>query len=343
MHTYTSRCRFLRARVIVGLQMAAVVDEVYPSRYASFVTKLKFVNLDIGLLLSHSCVVRINFYDRLLLSTITPFLVVSALVATYSIANRRNNGSEAKGTQDSWHGYMSTASFVAFFVYSTVSFTILQTFVCDTVDDTSFLRADYSISCDTRAYLNYRAYAVLMIWVYPIGVPAVSTWWLLRNRKELANPSRATVAHLEPLSQIWACYRPSRYYYELVEFTRRAALTTAAVFIVPNSLVQISVVLLLAAVFLLVSASMDPFNSTVDMNLNLWGNGIILASMYLALLMKVNMVDEDESLSLMTFQNVLVAANIFMVVTVLVHTAVALHDMISTARVIELPPIRRST
>lgn len=328
--------------VIVARQMAAVVDEVYPRKYASYVTKLKFVNLDVGVLLSYSCIVRINFYDRLLLSTMTPFFVVSVLVAMHSFSTRRNKGSEAPTTLDARHSYMSAATFVTFLVYSTVSFTILQTFVCDTVGSDAFLRADYSVSCDTEAYGRYRAYAVLMVLVYPIGVPAISAWWLLRNRKDLANPSRPTVANLEPMSQIWDCYRPSRYCFELVEFARRTALTTVAVFIVPNSLAQISLMLLLAAVFLLVSASLAPFHSTVDMNLSLWGNGIVMASMYLALLTKVNVADEDESVSLSAFQSALVAANVFMVVTVFVQTVVALHDMVSTARVIELPPIRRS-
>ncbi|CAM9655238.1 unnamed protein product, partial [Laminaria digitata] len=294
--------------------MAEVVEDVYPKKYAAFVSTLRFVNLDIGLLLSHSCVVQIDFYDRLLLSTLTPFAVLLALAAAYSISKDRNKDSEPSRRLQVRHNYVSAVILMAFFVYSTVSFTIFQTFVCDTTGETNFLRADYSLHCDTDVYRRYRAYAAVMVCVYPIGLPAIYAWWLLRIRKELAKPSSLTETtssltettelantsvltvtnHLERLSGIWASYRPSRYYYDLIECVRRTALTAAAVFIVPSSVSQINVGLLLAAVFSLVSASADPFTSKVDTNLSLWGNGIILASMYLALLTKVNVSDNDE-------------------------------------------------
>lgn len=337
--------------------MAEVVEGVYPKKYAAFVSTLGFVNLDIGLLLSRSCVVQIDFYDRLLLSTLTPFAVLLALAAAYSISKDRNKDSEPSRRLHVRHNYVSAVIFMAFVVYSTVSFTIFQTFVCDTTGETNFLRADYSLHCDTDVYRRYRAYAAVMVCVYPIGVPAIYAWGLLRIRKKLAKPSSLTETtelantsgltvtnHLERLSGIWASYRPSRYYYDLVECVRRTALTAAAVFIVPNSVSHINVGLLLAVVFLLVSASADPFTSKVDTNISLWGNGIILASMYLALLTKVNVSDTDEvSVSLSAFQNALIAANVFLVGTVLVQAVVELYAIMSAETGIELAPRRRST
>ncbi|CAN0332425.1 unnamed protein product, partial [Laminaria digitata] len=103
-----------------------------------------------------------------------------------------------------------------FVVYASVSVTIFQTFVCDPLDDGPFLRAGYNLRCDTTVDGQYRAYAIVMVCGYPIGVPAVFGWWLGRNRVELATPSRDTALHLDALSGIWAAYRPSRYYYEVV-------------------------------------------------------------------------------------------------------------------------------
>lgn len=64
------------------------------------------------------------------------------------------------------------------------------------------------------------------------------------------------------------------------------------------------------------SESIAPFKRAVDANLYRWGNGIIVASLYVALLLKADLADESEE-SIVSFSGVLVAANIVMIVTVL--------------------------
>ncbi|CAN0339311.1 unnamed protein product, partial [Laminaria digitata] len=161
--------------------------------------------------------------------------------------------------------------------------------------------------------------------VYPVGIPAVFTFWLARNRQELVKPGRDGMLQLQHGSDLWAANKPSRFYYELVECARRITLTGIAVFVLPNSPAQIAIVLLLAVVFLFVSESMAPFQKSVDMGLYRWGNGIILASMYVALLLKVD-VSNEESDTLTVFAAVLIAANICMVLTVFVQSAILVVD-----------------
>ncbi|MEP6125593.1 MAG: hypothetical protein ABJ244_04805, partial [Marinobacter sp.] len=168
-------------------------------------------------------------------------------------------------------------------------------------------------------YTIYKAYAILMVCVYPIGLPVILAWWLLRNRVDLKKANRTANQHLESFSGIWGPYRPSRYYYEVVESGRRIALTATASFVPPDSVAQIAVVLLVAAVFLFISESLSPFSSSVDMALYRWGNGIILASMYVGLLLKVDTSNEETS-ALSAFGAVLIAANVFLVVAVLVQS-----------------------
>ena len=300
-------------------QFVAIAGDVYPEEYATFIAKLSFINLDIGVILSYACLVPTDFYDRLVLNTISPLVVLMVLAGTYFIAKRRNKYSEA-AMREVQHKHLSAGLFVAFLVYSSVSFTVFQFFVCETLDDgVSYLRADYSITCDTDEYAMFKAYAILMVCVYPIGLPAILSWWLFRNRADLKKASRTSMRHLEPFSSIWEPYKAPRYYYEVVECGRRIALTATASFVPPNSVAQIAVVLLVAAVLLFVSESMSPFKSGVDMGLYRWGNGIILASMYVALLMKVD-TSSEESGTLSAFGIVLIAANVFLVFTVVVQS-----------------------
>ncbi|CAM9139429.1 unnamed protein product, partial [Laminaria digitata] len=155
-----------------------------------------------------------------------------------------------------------------------------------------------------------------MACVYPVGIPAVFAGCLARHRRDLVKPNREEMEHLRPLNAIWAAYKPSRYYFEVVECGRRISLTAIAAFVLPNSTAQISIVLLFAVVFVLISEALSPFNEGVDMGFYRWGNGIIVASLYLAFLLKVE-IESTQSSS--AFSSVLIAANIFKAVVVVVE------------------------
>ena len=274
-------------------------------------------------MLSYSCIAETNFYHKLLLTTMMPFVLFAMLGVSYAFAKKRNGTSEAaiRAVQNK---HRSVALFVTFFVYSPVSFKVFQTFVYDSLDDgVDYLRADYSLSCSSAKHSRYVAYASVMVLVYPIGIPAAYTLWLARHRHDLTEPGRETVARLQSLSGLWAPYRPSHFYYEVVECGRRVCLTGVAVFVFPGSAAQIAVVLLVAVVFSLVSESMQPFQDNIEMWLYRWGNGVVLISMYVALLRKVD-VSGDDSPTQSAFSGVFIAANVLMIVAVLVQSALYL-------------------
>ena len=68
------------------------------------------------------------------------------------------------------------------FIYPACCAKIFHFFVCDTMPDgvTSYLRVDYSIDCAAPERAAYRAYAVLMGLLYPLGTPLVF-WCFLRG------------------------------------------------------------------------------------------------------------------------------------------------------------------
>lgn len=300
----------------MSLQFGAIAGNIYPEKYQSFVSILIPINLDIGFMLSASCFVNVDFYDRLLLATITPLLVLTVMLVTYRVAKKRNESSEY-AIRRVRQKHPSAALVVMFVTYSSISLTVFQTFVCDTLDNNvSYLRADYSLTCTTDRHRAFKAYAILMVFVYPIGVPAIFSTWLARNRHDLRQSERDELAHLRPLENIWIAYKPSRYYYEVIEYGRRILLTGAAVFVPPQSPARIAIVSLLAITFLFISESLSPFVKGVEMGLYRWGNSVVLASMHVALLLKVD-ISEENNFSLLIFVGVLFAANVFMVAAVL--------------------------
>lgn len=284
-----------------------------------FVSKLNPFNLDLDFFFSYSCFVATEFYDHLLFATIAPPLVLLLLAGSYAIGKRRNISSES-AMRVVRHKHQSAALYLALFVYSPVSYKVFQTFACDELDDGgTYLRADYSLSCLTPRHGAYEVYALIMVWVYPVGVPAVFAWLLARHRHDLVQPDRETMAHLQPFNGIWGAYRPSRYYYEVVECSRRIALTGTAAFVLPNSTAQIAIVLLVAFAFVFISESFSPFQRKADAMLYRWGSGIIVTSVYIALLMKLE-IGNDSTGAISAFSVVLIAANVAMLATVLIQT-----------------------
>lgn len=298
-------------------QFDAITGDVYPEVYQAFVSNLSLINIDFELVLWYSCFASNDFYDRLLFATIAPLLVITVLAVSYFIGKKRNSGSES-AIRKVWHKHQAAVLYILLLVYSPVSFKILKTFACDELDDGSlFLRADYSISCLTPRHRWYEAYALIMVGVYPVGIAAVFLGLLVWRRGDLAKPNRENLAHLQPLNGLWAAYKPSRYYFEVIECGRRIALTSIAAFILPNSMAQVSHALLFAVVFVFISEVLSPFQKRIDMGLYRWGNGIIVSSMYVAFLGKIDI--GQETAYLLTFSGVLIAANIFMVVSLLVQ------------------------
>lgn len=302
-----------------SLLFSSIAEAVFPRQYETFLSFLSFATFDISMIAWYSCIFSPDFYGRLLLATMTPLMVLSVLVGAYCVArkNYKRSRSELLVVRNQ---HLSAGLFVVFFVYSSVSSTIFQTFRCDALDDSmQYLQADYSLICSSAKHKIYTAYASVMLIVYPLGIPAFFCWWLIRNRKNLKMSDRLTISHLKPFNSIWGTYRPSRYYYEVVECCRRIALSASSVFFIPNSVNQIAIVLSLALVFLFVSESLSPFERNEDMGLYRWGNGVILASMYVALLMKADKSNE-ESGRLSVLGGVLITVNVVMIIAVLVQS-----------------------
>lgn len=223
--------------------------------------------------------------------------------------------------------HQGAAIYLAFIVYSPVSYKIFRTFACDALDDGGvYLRADYSLSCSSSRHAWYEAYAFVMVGVYPIGIAACFAWLLFWHRRDLVKPDRESIVRLKALDGMWSAYKPSRYFFEVVECGRRISLTAIAAFVLPNSTAQISIVLLVAVAFVFISEALSPFQKSVDMGLYRWGNGIVVSSMYVAFLMKID-VGHDKAYALLTFSGILIAANVFMVVAVFVQTALLVKEL----------------
>ena len=304
-------------------QFTSVANVTFPGVYQRFLNGLDIFNFDLGWVLSAGCVVDVNFHDRLLMSTIGPILAVLFLAATYAAAARINRG-HAEALQVVWNKHVSMLVLLTFFIYSSVSSTLFKMFACENLDDGAiYLRADYRIQCDSPKHRAFQVYAGLMIVLYTVGIPVFYSVLLFRDRQVLRQEDidREETARISSTSDLWKPYRPSVFYYEVIECGRRVLLAGIVVFIYPNTAAQIAITLMIAVVFAIVSEALSPYESGWDTWISRMGHAVIAVSMYVALLLKVDVSNErDDSQKL--FEAFLVTAHGCMILSVILETVI---------------------
>ena len=329
------------AFVLLSRQFSSVAQVIYPASYERLLGAVGFVvNFDIGWILSAGCIMEVSFYHGLLMATIAPIVVIALLGVTYLVAIHRNRGSEV-ALNAVRRKHLGTIVFFTFFIYSAVSSVVFRTFACDKLDSNNeYLRADYRIKCDSPLHKAFKIYAGFMIIVYPVGIPLFYTFLLFRRRNTLVQglDHETPINRYDSTSTLRKPYRPSVFYYEVVECCRRVLLTGVVVFIYPNTPPQIAVTTLIAFTFLLVSEGLRPYASRWDTWVSRVGHVIVFLSMYVALLLKVD-ISKSSKRDQNIFAGILVAAHGVMVLLVIFETVALLYSMRNQER--SLPVSRK--
>ena len=309
--------------IAVFAQFTSVANVTFPDVYQRFLDGLELFNFDLGWVLSAGCVFDVDFHDRLLMATIGPIIALLFLAVTYATATRVNRNAP-DALQNIWNKHLSMVLLLAFFVYSSVSSVLFMSYACEDLEDgKNYLRADYRIECDSRKHRTFQVYAGFMMLFYTVGIPALYGVLLFRDRKVLGQDHRGRedTARVSSISDLWEPYKPSAFYYEVIECGRRVMLAGIVVFIYPNTAAQIAISLLMAFAFVMVSEGISPYASRWDAWLNRIGHAVVYVSMYLALLLKVDVSDERAS-GQKVFESLLVVAHACLILVVVVETLV---------------------
>ncbi|CAN0299763.1 unnamed protein product, partial [Pylaiella littoralis] len=325
---WTIRTRFERSTASQGLkivivswqivsQFSAVASVTYPDAYEAFVGYIDVIDLDLVWMLSAECWVDTNFYDTLLITTIVPLVISGLVLISFAIRNRRCGAEDGDRRSRVKHRHATALYLVSFLVYSSASSTVFQTFACDDIDTgESFLRADHSIQCYTTEHRVYMAYAVLMCLVYPFGIPFCYAATLYQARRGIKSDVESIRDKATVLRALHAPYQRDVYYYEVVECFRRVTLSGIVVFILPNTAGQVMTTFLLSLLFFAAFMVLDPYTDGLDTWLARLGHAIVMMSMFVALVVKVD-TEGDDGFSQDVFAGALVLVNCAMVLTVI--------------------------
>jgi len=182
----------------------SVLSADYPANYTGFLRVLQLMSFQWGAWTSADCWGSggFSFYDELLAKTLLPLSVGGALVLVYGAlwlrAWCRNDAAACRTLVSSAAAWIF---FSCFLFFSSASTAVFQTFNVDRDFDNGdcWLKVDYSLSCreDDAAYRRFRAYAIAMMLVYPIGIPLLfgtSVWW---NRVRIARAPEVVAAEVK--------------------------------------------------------------------------------------------------------------------------------------------------
>lgn len=120
---------------------------------------------------------------------------------------------------------------------------------------------------------------------------------------------------LQSIASLWEPYRPSRFFYEIIQCARRITLTGVVVFIYPNDTAQIAITIINSFFFFVLSEVLLPYESVSDTWVSRCGHVLIFFSMFDVLLLRVD-VSQESIDSQKVLAGVLVAGHVVMIVAV---------------------------
>jgi len=157
-----------------------------------------------------------------------------------------------------------------------------------------FLYKDYAVDCDSARYNFYIPYALLMILIYPIGIPLFYSVMLSKQKhvlsdeeavKREASADFPTIGHLTFLTQ---AYKSKYFYFEVLECVRRLLLASVVGMLPADGVVAPTFGILLCFVFLYVFIDFRPYRNEDDSNLGIILQYSITLFFLAGLLAKVN-------------------------------------------------------
>lgn len=327
-------------------QLSTVLDVQFPAIYNQYLALFWMFNFDIFQWIDLDCFINRNFYDKLFSVTLGPIilaiLIGIGLSVDVCIAYRQNRHNPRNDSRKALKTFIRVCLLLSFFTLAPVSTAIMQTFGCQTFDDGStMLIADFSIDCEATGRNLYVAYAGLMFCIYPFGIPCVYMYLLVTNH-EFLNPNwkkiikhderkilsykvierekikvRNTYECIRNIVFLWEVYRPTRWYFELLECLRRLLLGAIPVVILRGSIFQVVFMLLVSLAYVAIFMRLRPYVIKSDDSVAVISQWIITMTLIVAIIL---MSGQDASLGLGI---ILICLNVFVIAFAIFSAIVA--------------------
>ncbi|GMH92878.1 hypothetical protein TL16_g12477 [Triparma laevis f. inornata] len=287
----------------------------FPPIYSAVTNVLGgIVSLDFISFMPLGCIAPADFYSQLVAYTAIP-VILSAMLIAYYIKLSNSPDPNANDLKVKVFQVFLTLTFI---VLPSVSIKIFSTFACQRFDGDygSYLKADFSINCNSDEHKAYQTYAALMILLFPIGVP-VMYFVLLYKKREKLDPGQRHFAtrtseedalkealairakleledsSLRSLSFLYSSYEPRMWWFEVFETLRRLCLTGFLVFLAPGTAAQVCFSMIMCMGSMRVYSGCSPFISDFYDSFSEVAQWQLFFTMFGALAIKANLDQEN--------------------------------------------------
>ena len=141
------------------------------------------LNLNIGGIgLPLQCLGIGTYVQQLAVTMFTPLVIAAAILFRFVLRSCYRSEGAGEGLMVALPWLLS----LTFLVFPMVSSAAFRAFSCESFDGGhSFLRADYSLECDTPVHTVAKGLAYLGLLMYPIGISVLYILLMLRARRAL--------------------------------------------------------------------------------------------------------------------------------------------------------------
>jgi len=194
---------------------------------------------------------------------------------------------------------------VTFFALVGTSTTVFHYFKCHDFPEAeggvqSYLRKDYAIDCKSPRYATFLIYAILMIFIYPFGIPCLYAVVLSQQHKILS--SAEAVAWEETndyprtghVTFLFVAYKPEYYLYEVVECVRRLSLASVIGMLPAETASSPTTGFIICIFFNFVLTTLQPFLRSDDNSLGIVLSYSLSFFFLAAILIKVDATKDDK-------------------------------------------------
>ena len=143
----------------------------------------------------------------------------------------------------------------SYLLYATICYTTFQAFVCDRYDDdTRWLHADRSVDCESAEYVRHRAYAILALIFYVVGIPVFFFGALMYRKLRGA----AAADEFSALNFLSGRFTDKAFWFDPPVMLFKAAIGGVFVFF-KNSVLKFQFGGLVACLWIMLGAAIRPF------------------------------------------------------------------------------------
>jgi len=288
---------FVFFQVILLFQEVYIIN--YPSPYIDFLSFFSFIELDLFSVAKMECAISGGFFSKLIFSTCIPigisfFLFVGWIFSSFKFERETRQFKIIENT------LINLFIIMTYVLFPSLCATIFSSFICEEFDDgSSFLRADYSVDCDSSEYSSIFGLAAMMILVYPIGIPSMYLLMLWRNQEKL-DPQKfftemglgeAVVKrerNVNHLKFLFDAFLPQYWWTEVMECVRKLLLTGFMVFFYEGSGLQIFTSMLVSGFFFAIYSKIEPYLMPSNNTFAIFVHFQIAFTLACTLLLRVN-------------------------------------------------------